>query len=492
MKRIKYCFLVFVLIAATFISQSCSNSKIPEKGSVKNDARIFVKSESGYVGDPIPYFDGEKMNVFYLHDSRKAGPFHPWYLFQTADFVHWEDKEEAIPTAKYLSEIATNPDYALGTGSVIKDKQGLYHAFYTGWNNHEDFPYTEKIQHAVSEDLINWTKIPEDGFYGGQDDFRDPYVFYDEYNSRYCMLITTRNNGKGVLKLYISDDLHYWSYDSIFFINDSGTYNLECPTFLYWNRYYYLTFSEQAQDGSANRVTRYRYKKELSDDWIIPETDYIDGAGFYAAKLEKYTDNRMLAFGWIPTKENDYDKGLFNWAGNLAVHEIKQNTDGTIYADIVKEVEKTLHTEVKYNVVLGEKLNGKSVSYNGDKYTVFDKLETKATLMTFKISDASGILKLSFGGNGYNTADMLSVDMDFDNGKLLFYTEQDSVNVLQISCELKKRDIYNCKLITCGECITLYVNGNMAISVRIYAMPNNNFGFISDGKMDITDIVFYE
>ena len=38
--------------------------------------------------------------------------------------------------------------------------------------------------HAVSEDNVNWTKIPEDTFYAAEnysgDDFRDPFVFWNE------------------------------------------------------------------------------------------------------------------------------------------------------------------------------------------------------------------------------------------------------------------------------------------------------------------------
>lgn len=75
--------------------------------------------------------------------------------------------------------------------------------------------------HATSQDMANWTKIPEDTFFAGegfaQDDFRDPYVFYVEEEGCYWMLVSTRNESTGVIVKYTSDDLSKWTEEGVFF-----------------------------------------------------------------------------------------------------------------------------------------------------------------------------------------------------------------------------------------------------------------------------------
>lgn len=482
---------VLFMIACAVIMSLAACGKAPEKGSVKQEnISVFPKQEKGYVGDPMPYFDGEKMNVFYLHDARRAGPFHPWYLFQTEDFCLWSDKGVAI---NWENDVES-PDYALGTGSVIRDGNGLYHAFYTGWNNSVHVEYTEKIQHAVSEDLLNWTKIPEDGFYGGQNDFRDPYVFYSEDDGCYYMLITSMQGG-GVIRQYKSDDLKSWTDDGIFFHNDAGSYNMECPTFLHYNGWWYLSFSEQSADGSPERVFRYRYKKNESDDWIKPEKDYIDGAGFYAGRMEKYHE-RLLVFGWVPTKEHDYDMGIFNWAGNLVTHELKQKENGELYAVAVSEAAEKLATEVSYKTTAKTAVYKKgSISFGGeDEYILFESLEAKPTKHEFTIipPETRGTVKLLFGADGGSTDGAFSVDINFDSMRLEFYTPGKDGEKLQAYSEFSEKEAYDCILLTENECLTLYIEGETAFTTRIYAMPGAEFGIASDCAAKINNLKFFE
>lgn len=180
---------------------------------------------------------------------------------------------------------------------------------------------------------MNWTKIPEDGFYGGVDDFRDPHVVWVEEENRYWMLVSTwRGQGDwtAVLKLYTSSDLKTWEYGGVYYDDAVNGDFMECPTLLRYNGYWYLSYFQKAVDGTNARVTRYVYKKNLSDEWIRPETDCFDGAGLSAARLVQCGD-RLITVGWIGTKISDYDAGQFTWAGNLALHELKQRADGTLY-----------------------------------------------------------------------------------------------------------------------------------------------------------------
>jgi beta-fructofuranosidase len=76
---------VLLLIFSTFILCGCNNTTTTTN---KNMTIFSAKSET-WVGDPMPYYDGEKFNIFYLEDLRDGDVgFHPWSLFTTKNFYH--------------------------------------------------------------------------------------------------------------------------------------------------------------------------------------------------------------------------------------------------------------------------------------------------------------------------------------------------------------------------------------------------------------------
>ena len=113
----------------------------------------------------MPFYDDGKFNVFYLADQRngKQG-YHPWGLIKTEDFASFDDKGVVIN----YGDTVESQDIALGTGSVIKDKDGMYHAFYTGHN--DTYSPKEAVMHAVSSDMENWEKA------GNVDDLKSIFV----------------------------------------------------------------------------------------------------------------------------------------------------------------------------------------------------------------------------------------------------------------------------------------------------------------------------
>lgn len=491
--RFKYLLLIGFLLSGC---HGGSGVKIAEKGSVdQGNTQIFPKSKDGHIGDVMPYFDGEHMNYFYLlneHQQSIMG-FHPWSLLRTSNHLDYEDVGVVIPYDKDPG----SQDLALGTGSVIKDKNGLYHAFYTGYNGTGNTEYFEKIQHATSTDLKTWVKLPEDGFYGGHNDFRDPYVYYDNDKDNYGMLITTRHNNVGVLKLYTSSDLKTWAYDRIFFTNDSGSYNLECPTLIKFGAYWYLSYSEQG----AFRVTHYRYTKDLASGvWTKPANDYLDGEGVYAARLELMND-RLIYAGWQAVKQYDYDGGDFDWGGNLVVHELKATANGELRPFPLKEVTDALNTEVNYEHSLSdETLKVNDVyKFKDSEQLLFGKLLARPTKMKFSLKPESlnGIFGLSFAIKD-NKGGPLNIIFDFNSDRLSFYNVSfdkvnDALPQAYVPLQLMTGQEVEVTLLSEGECLTLYVEGHFALSVRMYEKSLNNFGFVNDGaKVIVKDVHFYE
>ena len=147
-------------------------------------------------GDAIPFYHEGKYHIFSL-TSPPGTTVYParlrttWSHSVSEDLVHWEE----LPTALYPGE-GDEPDASgVWTGSVIYG-EGKYHAFYTGYCLTAE--YQQTICHATSEDGITWTKdaanpviTPMIELYEKLD-WRDPYVFYNEEDKCYWILISAR------------------------------------------------------------------------------------------------------------------------------------------------------------------------------------------------------------------------------------------------------------------------------------------------------------
>ena len=129
---------------------------------------IFYTPNRAWLGDVIPYAENGLFYLYYLNDRRYAGVIGKettWDLVITKDFVHFEEKGTVLPIGTRAEQ-----DNSVYTGSVLKDLEGLYHIFYTGQNSYceryadKDGVPVQVIMHAVSRDLISWTKIPDQSF----------------------------------------------------------------------------------------------------------------------------------------------------------------------------------------------------------------------------------------------------------------------------------------------------------------------------------------
>ena len=351
------------------------------------------------------------------------------------------------------------------------------------------------IQHATSTDKINWTKHPEHGFYGGQNDFRDPYVYYSESDDTYYMLITTRANNSGVIKQYKSKNLINWTDNGIFFRNDSGSYNMECPTFLEYNGYYYLSYSEQGN----HRVTHYRYKKNLSDEWIKPEVYYVDGEGLYAGRMEKGFGN-LYMFGWCGTRDGGFDNVGFDWGGNLVVHQLIQMPNGELKPTIIDQIDNKLSTRVEYKQTNGSKLDTLKYDQSMAQSNVVEALSDNITKLEFTIKPTAlvGDCGISFGTIGPNVLSSLLLSFDFKNNSISYYNN--AVNFLnyggaQITVPYKYNVNQEVKvtILINGSVLTVYANDTIALTTRIYEMMENKFSFYGNkASTSIENIKFYE
>ncbi len=450
-----------------------------------DDHIIFPASIEGFVGDTMPFYDDGKYNVFYLADRREGKQgYHPWALMQTTDFMTYDDKGVVINYAESVED----QDIALGTGSVIKDKDGKYHAFYTGHN--DAFEPKEAVMHAVSTDLINWEKIPEDTLYANdnyaQNDFRDPYVFYVESENRYSMLIATRKDNIGVIARYTSEDLRSWEDAGVFFENDMGTdSNLECPTLLSYKGKWYLSFSDQWPD----RLVHYRIADSFGGPFEIPAQDIFDCNGFYAGRME--TDGEALYIvGWNGTKKKHSDSEDYDWGGNMVTHLLSQHEDGTLTPVLNPGIETALTNELTLTpikVTDSSKYADGCISFTGENYEMagFKKLLGSYLIKTtIKDFDKAGMFGFCFNTDDENVG-RLNIVFNGANNRIEFYN---AGNIMErtgqsyVDYDVADKEELNISMLVADGVVSMYVNDEIAFTARMYMSQGSDFGAFSYGS----------
>jgi beta-fructofuranosidase len=260
--------------------------------------------------------------------------------------VTFDYQGEVLPAGS-----SSDDDLHCYTGSIIA-AGGVHHLFYTAYNQHIVDPEaggpSQSVRHAVSNDLLHWTKLPgrvsaPRGVYDPLD-WRDPFVFRSPTGDGFVMLIATRTltgpgRRRGVIARAVSDDLETWNWQQPLMGNRFFMH--ECPDLFRLGETWYLLFSE----FSDRFVTRYRRSRSLDGPWCAGPEDALDGRGFYAAKTT--TDGgRRYAFGWIPTKRQQVDGGAWEWAGDLAVHELAQRPDGTLASRLPAPLRESFTTQL--------------------------------------------------------------------------------------------------------------------------------------------------
>lgn len=451
-----------------------------EAGNVENyegvPYRLYPTSENAWVGDVMPMADENGLQLYYLYDTDHNGVgYHPIYKFSTSNFYEYQDDGLVI----LYGSSAEEPDLAIGTGSVLKAQDGRYHCFYTGHN--DTFPDKgldkECVMHAVSEDNISWTKIPEDTFYAAEhysgDDFRDPFVFWNEDEQCYWLLIAAHDEKLGgIVARYTSTDLSNWTLCDPLYAPEKQ-YMLECPDLFRMGDYYYLFYS-------WDRVTYYAMSDSIYGPFEEPADNILDGTGFcfYAAKTAEFEGKRYLC-GWVGRKSEPKDTGAYDWAGSMVIHELVQKEDGTLGVKEPSSLENYFVVD-KTPAVMGtagavEKDNGVyRLSAGADDVALaeFGMREPTMLLECTVSLEQDGYAGFAFGaGDDYGKYTGLVLDaknnsVHFEGCVLSRIAYVEPVIFTHFTFEPGKE--YHIKLIMENEIAVLYIDDTKALSNRIY------------------------
>ncbi|MEC5341405.1 glycoside hydrolase family 32 protein [Brenneria populi] len=482
------------LNSACTSSASSDDSQTP---AVKNSSvevhqevnAFFPRVPGSYIGDPMPYAENNQFYIFHLNDIRggKDLGVHAFHLLTTQNLYHYRNLGEVIP---YVNDL-DSPELLLGTGSIIKAGD-TYHAWYTA-HNQNVFP-AESIMHATSADMRNWTKHPKDTFPPGENyranDFRDPHVVFIPEEQRYWMLITTRQNGTGVIVKYTSADLSNWKDEGVLFRNDTPSYdsNLECPTLVYFNGRWYLSFSDQW----PHRLTQYRVAESPNGPFVKPKNFYFDGAGMYAGKLVEQ-GKRLFVFGWVPTKAGEKNDGNIDWAGNLIAHELTADASGQLRTKLPQEIADTFAQKAPHSGQLHPLLTADSAASFGEIGSqVFAPL-TGATEISGNLPIRGDGVIFSFGMSDDIAQNApLNVVFNKKTNKVLFYPT--GINELpkskpEIGIETPLSDTINLKVIIEDSIAVFYINDNIAFSTRMYHISGKKWAISAPkGNIDTRDL----
>ncbi len=469
-------------------------------------ASFFYKPAGAWAADFIPFWANGRYHLFYLHDWRNPkdyGEGTPWYQISTTDFVSFVEHGMMLRRGSREEQ-----DLYVFTGSVVQG-QGQYHIFYTGHN-----PYYRQlgkpeqgVMHAVSDDLITWRKVSADTFYAPVDhyemhDWRDPFVFWNEEAGEYWMLLAARlrtgpSRRRGCTALCTSKDLKSWQARAPLYA-PGLFYTHECPDLFKMGDWWYLLFSE----FSERVVTRYRMARSLSGPWLTPDDDQFDGRAFYAAKTASDGQHRYI-FGWNPTREGEKDYGAWHWGGNLAVHEVVQQPDGTLRVQIPASVDSafTQAQPVRLNAGLGKyvELDKGIVLATPSTFTCAacgsmpERCKIEAVLTLIEPTHAAGImlrvsddLEKAYYIRLEPTRQRLVFDMWPRAGDIPYMPELERPINVPVDQPVKM------KVIVDGTCCEVYVNDQIAMSTRLYDLKSGQWGvFATEGKARFEQLACY-
>lgn len=488
-------FLIVILLATGLMSCKKDSKTIPPYSPSAPVFAVYPAPVKGYVGDVMPYYNAGSFNLFFLMDWRDGAPqYHPIYKYNTSDLVNYTYKGQMIGYG-----LANQQDYCIGTGSFIKENS-TYYGYYTGHNYlflNTSRPQ-EGILYATSPDLNSWTKqasfliTPPTGY--DQNNFRDPDVFYNDETQEYWMVVGARINNVGELVYYTTKDLASpnWSFQGAFYAPNSYDM-LECPDVFKWGSYWYLVFS----DTNLQNATHYRYASSPSGPWTTPANDLLDSRYFYAAKTASDGTNRYL-FGWVPTKDGSSDAGAKDFAGNMSTHLLVQNTDGTLSVTIPPAVEKAFYKEnivaatSKSSDVTNSGLDYELNATSDLSYTLFGN-QNQACIIKTAINFSQ--IPQSFGFLlGAGSVATQTYHLGFENGNAVSnrITSGSSVTESSLPFALAANTNYTLEVVIENSIATMYINGQAALSTRIYSMKAAPWGiYASNGSVTFKNLTIY-
>lgn len=450
--------------------------------------QLYYQYPGTWFGDCMPYGKGEEFYLFHQRDNRNPCPFGEpfgWDLATTSDFVHYKDMGTAIPRGTDEEQ-----DQFIYAGSIFEG-EGQYHAFYTGYNR--EYPKQGKasqvLMHAVSDDLVHWTKTqdkltftPQEGY--DPDDWRDPFVLWDEDKQQYMLILGARLAGpktvqSGRTVKFTSKDLKNWKFEGDFWAPGLFVMHEMVDLFKIGDWWYHVV-----TEYSDRSKMIYRMSKSIDGPWIAPKDDAFDGRAYYAGRTFCLNGHRIL-FGWVATKEDCDDRKNYEWAGTFVPHEVYQREDGTLGVKVPDTVWEAFVNREKVEDFVLESPAGRTERVLKEHCGELFSLEADVTFS--EGTHAFGIrvyddvqTEQSYQFIFHCNEDRYLCEKN-PNWPWYSYLSQGSERPITLEPGHK----YHIRLIVDDTIGTIYVNG-VALNARLYTKPGDALGiFASEGTIQV-------
>jgi len=462
---------------------------------------ILYRPDDGVAGDFIPYYWNGDYHLFYIKDFRDDagyGPGKPWFHLVTRDFVNFEEWGEAVPHGA-----PDEQDISVGTGSVI-EKDGTFHLYFTGIN--ASFAGTGKpaqvVMRATSTDLRNWRKEPDFRFnpptaLGYElDDWRDPFIFWNDAAGEYWMLVTARTDSgpvrnRGCIGLATSSDLVSWEGKPPLWA-PGEVWAHPCPDLFRQGDWWYMVYSV-SREWIA---THYRMARSLEGPWLSPPNSMLDGLAYCAGKTAG-DETQRFAFAWLPTREGETDDGDWEWGGHLVVHEVMQQPDGALAMRIPATVAQSFANAAPFQPqpVLGswEVKEGSASTSAIGRYALMTLGEMPdeclvETTVTFdaEMTNCGLLLRASDDLESYYV-----VRLEPANNRIVLdrwspnYSETtfNDLIMLERRAVLTPDRPVKVQLLVDGTALVIYIDDQVALSGRMYDRRSGALGlFVTEGE----------
>ena len=502
MRRRKFMKQVAAVAAFLPIKAAAFQTATPDQNTTQPGRlpTLFYRPRGARLGDVIPFYAEGKFRIFYLHRPEGPRGDTSWYQVSTKDFVSFTDHGEMLARGT-----PNDQDLSVATGSVLQHG-GRYHIFYTGYNT----PFRQQgkpqqgVMHAVSDDLLTWKKIPADTFFAPQtiyerDDWRDPFVFWNNEAREFWMLVAARlrsgpSRRRGCTALCASKDLTTWEVREPFWA--PGLYRThECSDLFRMGDWWYHVFSE----FSERMQTRYRMSRNVNGPWHAPDEDSFDGRAYYAAKTWSDGHSRFV-FGWNPVRADEKDANRWQWGGNLVVHELTQQTDGTLTVSIPKSIDRAFSSRLP--LLLGPTIGTCEVNQNNVRVVAPESFAAATAADMPNPGKIEATIEFTEATRGCGFVLHWGEDLDsgyyvrleprrnrvvFDRwprpGDVPYMVELERHVVLKPGRPIELKVIVED---TIGE---VYVGGQVAMSTRMYDMRGGKWGvFVNQGVVDFRNL----
>ena len=363
-----------------------------------------------------PFYYNGMYHVFYQHNP--AGPYWSqirWAHIVSEDMVHWKYvKDAVVPTAGICPEGIWTGGACIGPDGTpwLAITAGTNTTTWTGQNvafAHAKDPNDPYLVEWVVEDKLVITQ-PSDNSQGEREQFRDPFVWYDD-GTYYMMVSTSIPGAGGSAVVYTSENMREWDHRGYLYQCD---YNRYPEQGAHWECVVMLPIS--TKDGSQTKYILFDCPQYTVDGYIVECYYWIGtfdkeacrfiadddqpklfdlGRGVYtgqngfcflseediASGKTSYEQGRTIIYAIAQGKDagtaQNYTAG---WAHNFAIPlELWLSDDGTqVIREPVKEIECLEEETLYYYDGAGktaEEINNEISNIRGDMLEIKAKIE---------------------------------------------------------------------------------------------------------------------